>query len=92
MWDEMTATIDSALTDDYLLGNEFSMADVIFGGTLRFMTMFKMLDASPAISKYLERVADHATNIAEEVFYLNRGQDIRHDPALKQPAPGGEGR
>ena len=44
------------------------------------------------ISAAIERVADHATNIAEEVFYLNRGQDIRHDPALKQPAPGGEGR
>lgn len=55
-WNEMTNTIDSALTDDYLLGNEFSMADVIFGGTLRYMTMFKMLDASPAIAKYLERV------------------------------------
>ena len=43
------------------------------------------------ISAAIERVADHATNIAEEVFYLNRGQDIRHDPALKQPAPEREG-
>jgi glutathione S-transferase len=56
-WDEMLKTIDSALTGDYLLGSEFSMADVIFGGTLRFMTMFKMLDASPAIAKYLERIS-----------------------------------
>ena len=56
-WEEMVKTIDSALTGDYLLGNEFSMADVIFGGTLRYMTMFKMLDASPAIAKYIERVS-----------------------------------
>ncbi len=31
------------------------------------------------IAKCLERVADHAENIAEEVFYLYRGQDIRHE-------------
>jgi phosphate transport system protein len=30
------------------------------------------------ISKSLERVADHATNIAEMVVYLYEGRDIRH--------------
>jgi phosphate transport system protein len=35
------------------------------------------------IAKAVERVADHATNIAEEVFYLYRGEDIRHDQSLK---------
>lgn len=31
-----------------------------------------------AVSKRLERIADHATNIAEEVVYLYEAQDIRH--------------
>ena len=31
-----------------------------------------------AISRSLERVADHATNIAEEVVYLYEARDIRH--------------
>ena len=30
------------------------------------------------VSKSLERIADHATNIAEEVVYLCEAQDIRH--------------
>ena len=42
------------------------------------------------VAQAIERVADHATNIAEEVFYLNRGEDIRHEPSFKQRGRGGE--
>ncbi|HTL66610.1 MAG TPA: phosphate signaling complex protein PhoU [Lacunisphaera sp.] len=40
------------------------------------------------ISKSIERIADHATNIAEEMVFLSRGQDIRHSEVTKTVPPG----
>ena len=39
------------------------------------------------ISKSLERIADHATNIAEEMVFLSKGLDIRHSDMAKQDLP-----
>lgn len=42
----------------YLLGENFSMADVIFGGTIRYMLQFKMLEPLPVFEAYAERLAE----------------------------------
>jgi len=53
----MLGAIDSALEKGpFLLGENFSMADVVFGGTLRAMRLFNMLELKPSVSDYVERV------------------------------------
>jgi phosphate transport system protein len=39
------------------------------------------------VSKSLERIADHAKNMAEDIVYLYEAQDIRHSGAKHQAAP-----
>jgi len=33
-----------------------------------------------SVAKNLERIADHATNIAEDVIFLSTGEIVRHQP------------
>jgi phosphate transport system protein len=42
------------------------------------------------ISKSIERIADHATNIAEEMIYLTHGKDVRHTDEVKKSPAGGQ--
>jgi glutathione S-transferase len=56
-YESMIAAMESAITGrSYVLGNRFSMADVIFGGTVCYMLRFKMLEPTPALTAYADRL------------------------------------
>jgi glutathione S-transferase len=53
----MIAAAESASAGkQFVLGDEFSMADVVLGGTLRFMMDFKQIDPNPAFQAYVDRL------------------------------------
>jgi glutathione S-transferase len=53
----MLATMEHAVSQgEYLLGADFTMADVIFGATLRYMLRFKMIEPREAFTAYAKRL------------------------------------
>lgn len=58
----------------------------IFRETLSFMLenaqTISRATKIASVSKYLERIADHATNIAEMVIFMVKGKSIRHMKVL----------
>jgi phosphate transport system protein len=62
--------------------------DTEFDGQMRKLVTYMMEDPrtiSPSIdlvfvAKAIERVGDHAKNMAEQVIYIVKGEDIRHTP------------
>jgi glutathione S-transferase len=57
-YEAMLAAMEGALEGrDFVLGGAFSMADIVLGGTIRYMAGFKMIEARPAFAAYAERLA-----------------------------------
>lgn len=58
-YEDMCATLEEALADrTYLLGDQFTMADVVVGSTVRWMLRFGMLDRGEHIGDYADRLAE----------------------------------
>lgn len=66
-YDAMVASVEAAIGEGpYLLGERFTMADVIFGGTVRYLLRFKMIDARPRLVDYAARLEARPTLQAAE--------------------------
>lgn len=76
-----------------VLGRD-DLVDELYGRILDAMTahMTREPDDVPAalrvmkVAKYIERIADHATNIAEKIIFMVEGDDVRHARA-RSPNP-----
>jgi phosphate transport system protein len=63
-----------------------NLKDQIFRELLTFMmadvsTIPRAMDLI-LVSRHLERIADHATNICEDVIFMVKGKDVRHQGPL----------
>jgi glutathione S-transferase len=81
-YDAMIAAISGAVASGpFLLGEMFSMADVILGGTIRYMTMFGMMQPTPEIAAYLANInARPALQRADQ-----KNQAIMKERGLQMP-------
>ena len=75
---------DADMARDVLLGDDEvdHLRDAVYQELLAFMqeertTINRAIDLM-FIAQHLERIADHATNIAEDVLFLVKGIDVRH--------------
>jgi phosphate transport system protein len=89
--DSLSAMIDCdvALANQILTDEKQvdALRDHIFSALLASMTADPRLIRAALslilIARNLERIGDHATNIAEEVIYWIQGRDVRHGQALR---------
>jgi phosphate transport system protein len=91
--DALDAFVEGDVTraEQVRLGDD--AVDALYGQTLRDMMTFMQSNHSEIpgairvikVAKYIERVADHATNIAEEVIFMVRGEDVRHERTHPPP-------
>jgi phosphate transport system protein len=76
-----------------------AVVDALYAQVFRELLTFMMENAHnvyratrlQSVAKYLERMGDHATNLAEMVIFMVDGQDIRHQGSREDgPGPGGD--
>jgi len=89
-------SLDSFVKEDPLLAHAVIMTDdqvdALKDQVIRELLTYMMADpraieralALILISRHLERIGDHATNIAEDVIYMIQGRDVRHPKTPKE--------
>ncbi len=75
---DMTLARDVLARDDEVDEANRSMFDILQGVMTADPSTVKRAIALLSSSRYLERLADHATNIAEDVIFMGEGEIIRH--------------
>jgi phosphate transport system protein len=84
--DALTAVIDRDVALAERIMQEESKVDAFRDQVFRTLLTYMMADPGTIqralslilISRNIERIGDHATNIAEEAIYIVQGRDIRH--------------
>ncbi len=94
-------SIDAFIKGDVLLAQTVIMTDdqvdALKDQVLRELLTYMMSDpraieralALILVARHLERISDHATNIAEDVIYLIQGRDVRHPRTPRDKPPEG---
>jgi glutathione S-transferase len=78
----MLGTIEKAIGDGpWLLGETFTMADAIFGGTVRYMLQFGMIEKRASFEAYADRLAARPAAKAAEA----RNAAIIAERGLRMP-------
>jgi phosphate transport system protein len=83
---------DALLAEAVIMTDD--QVDALKDQVLRELLTYRMADpqtierslALILIARHLERIGDHATNIAEDVIYMIQGRDVRHPRTPKAPA------
>ncbi|WP_374604716.1 phosphate signaling complex protein PhoU [Niveibacterium sp.] len=78
------ARLDTDAADEVVRSDK--LIDAEFKGVMRQVITFMMEDPRTIsggidiifVAKALERIGDHAKNMAQYVFYMARGEDVRH--------------
>jgi phosphate transport system protein len=93
-------SLDALIREDVLLAQSVistdDQVDALKEQVIRELITFMAADAKAIeralalilIARHLERIADHATNIAQDVIYLIQGRDVRHPRAKQGPSEG----